>query len=157
MEPRTAAPSLIHACVPTCNTNSIHRVGGNKRDVSSFAPDMRAHHTELCLDGFSRASDVSIHSLRILRLPMAGPVSYPDWAPDGILSELDEKFYTGHDSPRHLCTIFKVSLFGHCIRSWQHQSSPALKWVSSGSRASGSRYVQLSKPGPAILGTFRPR
>ena len=90
------------------------------------------------------------NSLQKICLSMAGPVSYRDCAPDGIPSELDEKFYTGHDSPRHLCTIFKVTLFGHCIRSWQHQSSPALKWVSSGSRASGCCYVQLSKPGPAI-------
>ena len=30
-------------------------------------------------------------------VPMAGPVSYRDCALDGIPSELDQKFYTGHD------------------------------------------------------------
>ena len=69
--------------------------------------------------------------------------------------ELGEKLCTGHDHPRHLWTNFKVTLNGHCIRSWQHQSSHDFKWVSSGSRASGWCNIKLLMPGPAIrVGNF---
>ena len=36
--------------------------------------------------------------------------------------QVDESFFTGHDSAHHLTMIFKVILIGHCIRGWQHQS-----------------------------------
>ena len=41
-------------------------------------------------------------------------------------SEGGGKCYPEHDSARHLPMIFKVPLYDHCIRDWQHPPGPFL-------------------------------
>ena len=136
----------------TLNAGTHHQTKKTVASMASAIPGIEAN-LAACDTASSviEAALAATCSLDSLSSPtMAGPGSYHDCPPDGIPSELDEKFYTGHDGPRHLWTNFKVTLFGHRIRSWQHQSSHAFEKVSSGSRASCECNIQLYKPGLAI-------
>ena len=65
-------------------------------------------------------------------------------------SEGGWKFYTEHDSARHLPMTIKVTLSGHCIRSWQHQSRLFLVAKTCGAAPPRRINKYYLKPGPLI-------